>query len=79
MKKIKHKTYCSKCKAKENLMKTGLRVNKDKSKTQYYVCADCNNKRHTSWYHKKPENKIRQQILNMQSYAKKYGYKLVKK
>jgi len=71
------KLHCSKCKSEKNLAKYSKKI-RNGIVYQYYMCTHCNTERHKRWYHQNPDNAIKVQILSMKSYAKRFGYKLVK-
>ena len=59
---IIERKYCTKCKTKEQpLIKYSKYKKQDGDTLQYYVCRNCNNKRHGDWYEK---NKTKQLIYN---------------
>lgn len=66
------------CEETERLTKHSHRFNANGEKVYYYMCYTCNSSRHKKWYHQDPKNKERVMMSNLQSLAKKFGYKLVK-
>lgn len=65
---------CLKCHGTEN-----LHINSThKGKASSYMCKKCTTVRCNAWYHSNPENKVKVQMNNMRSYAKRFGYKLIK-